>query len=307
MEICMPPEWEPTRTLLRRLHWSVVRPLATRLNGDERSRLVGPGVEFAGVRDYQPGDDVRRIDWNLTARTNAPFVREAHVEGAIDVWLVVDVSGSVDWGTGECLKRYRAIELAAVAGQLLGRHGNRLGLLLFADQPLDVVSPATGRAHLERVVGRLRMHPRSTSRGATDLSAALMVVHRLARRPSLIVLATDFLVPDGWALPLRMLARRHEVVAARLRDPREVSLPDVGLVTFEDPETCEQLTVDTGNPRLRLRFGQAAAVQAQRIDSALVACGVDRLVLGTEQPMLPALASFLEARRRRRGLQRGHA
>src|ERR1700736_2160654 len=164
----MPPEWEPTRTLLRR---TVVQPLATRFNGDERSRLLGPGVEFATVRDYQPGDDVRRIDWNLTARSNTPFVRDAHAEGAIDVWLVVDVSGSVDWGTGECLKRYRAIELAAVAGQLLGRHGNRLGLLLFADQPIVVIPPATGRAHLERVVGRVRQEPRSSARKPTDLRA----------------------------------------------------------------------------------------------------------------------------------------
>src|ERR1700730_10820107 len=183
----MPPEWEPTRMLLRRLRWRVIKPLATRLNGDERSRRVGPGVEFAGVRDYQPGDDIRRIDWNLTARANTPFVREAQIEAALDVWLVADVSGSVDWGTGLCLKRYRAIELAAVASQLLGRHGNRLGLLMFADRPVGFVPPAAGHAHLERVVGRLRAEPRSSSRGPTDLSAALTAIGRLARRPSLIV------------------------------------------------------------------------------------------------------------------------
>jgi uncharacterized protein (DUF58 family) len=297
----MAAEWEPTRTLLRRLHWSLVHPLATRLNGDERSRLVGPGVEFAGVREYQPGDDIRRIDWNLTARSTTPFIREAQVDGAIDVWLVVDVSPSVDWGTGLCLKRYRAIELAAVAGQLLGRHGNRLGLLLFADRPIGIVPPATGRAHLERVVGRLRLQPRSSSRGPTDLSAALSAMRRLARRPSLIVLASDFLVPEGWASPLRLLAQRHEVVAARLQDPREKNLPDVGVVTFEDAETGEQLTVDTGDHRLRERFSRAAAAQAQRIETTLTACGVDQVVLGTDAPMLPALASFLNARRRRRG------
>src|ERR1700737_3706605 len=125
----MAAEWELTRTLLRRLRWSIIQPLATRLNGDERSRLVGAGVEFAAVREYQPGDDIRRIDWNLTARSNTPYIREAQVDGAIDVWLVVDVSPSVDWGTGLCLECYRAIELAAVIGQLLGHHGNRLGLL----------------------------------------------------------------------------------------------------------------------------------------------------------------------------------
>jgi uncharacterized protein (DUF58 family) len=297
----MAGEWEPTRTLLRRLRWSLVHPLATRLNGDERSRLVGPGVEFAGVREYQPGDDIRRIDWNLTARSNTPFIREAQADGAIDVWLVVDVSPSVDWGTGLCLKRYRAIELAAVAGQLLARHGNRLGLLLFADRPLGIVPPATGRAHLERVVGRLRMHPRSRSRGPTDLRGALEAVRRLARRPSLIVVTSDFLVPDGWAEALRLLAQRHEVVAARLRDPRESDLPDVGLVTFEDPETGEQLTVNTSSKRLRERFAQAAAAQAERIKTSLTECGVDQVVLGTDEDTLPALAAFLDARRRRRG------
>jgi uncharacterized protein (DUF58 family) len=297
----MAADWESTRTLLRRLRWSIVQPLATRLNGDERSRLVGAGVEFAGVREYQPGDDIRRIDWNLTARSNTPFIREAQAEGAVDVWLVVDVSPSVDWGTGLCLKRYRAIELAAVTGQLLGHHGNRLGLLLFADRPIGIVPPATGRAHLERVVGRLSQQPRSISRGPTDLSAALGAMRRLARRPALIVLASDFLVPEGWAAPLRLLAQRHEVVAARLQDPRESSIPDVGVVTFEDPETGEQLTVDTGDRRLRERFGAAAAAQAQRIDTTLKSCGVDQVVLGTDAPMLPALATFLNARRRRRG------
>ena len=141
----MQPEWERTRTLLRRLHWPLVKPLANRPNGDERSTLLGPGVEFATVREYQPGDDVRRIDWNLTARLNTPYVREAHADGAIDVWLLVDVSGSVDWGTGECLKRYRAIELAAVTAQLLGHRGNRVGLVLFAERPVAVVPQGRGR------------------------------------------------------------------------------------------------------------------------------------------------------------------
>lgn len=284
--------------LLRRLRWTLARPLATRLGGDERSRLAGPGVEFDSVREYQPGDDVRRIDWNATARADRAYVREARAERAVDVWLVADVSPSIDWGTAECLKRYRAIELAATATQVLGRHGNRLGLLLFADRPLDVVPPSAGRAHLERVVGRLRLEPRRAARGATDLVAALRSIGSLARRPSLIVLISDFLVPDGWTWPLRLLARRHEVVAARLSDPRESSLPDVGVVTFEDPETGEQLTVDTGNTDLRERFRAAAEAQARRIDATLTACGVEHLRLATDAPLLPALAAFLDARRR---------
>jgi uncharacterized protein (DUF58 family) len=235
----MTADWESTRMLLRRLHWAVVRPLATRLNGDERSKRAGPGVEFAGVREYQPGDDVRRIDWNLTARADRAFVREAHAERALDVWLVVDVSASVDWGTAECLKRYRAIELAAITGQLVGHHGNRLGLLLFAEHPLDVEPPGAGHGHLERVVGRLR-----------------------------------------------------------LSDPRETGLPDIGVVTFEDPETAEQLTVDTGDPGLRERFNAAATAQTQRIDAALSACDVDHFTLSTDTSILPTLAAFVDLRRR---------
>ena len=301
----MQPEWERTRTLLRRLHWPLVKPIANRPNGDERSSLIGPGVEFATVREYQPGDDVRRIDWNLTARLNTPYVREAHADGAIDVWLLVDVSGSVDWGTGECMKRYRAIELAAVTAQLLGHRGNRVGLVLFAERPVAVIPPGRGRLHLDRVVGTLNRHPRSAARSTTDLTGALQLLERLARRPSLMVVVSDFLVPEGWASVLRRLSQRHEVVAARLTDPREVDLPDIGIVVLEDPETGEQLSVDTHDRRLRERFAAAAAEQSRRIDSTLIGCGVDRFILDTDRPFLPALAAFLESRKGRRAARGG--
>jgi uncharacterized protein (DUF58 family) len=294
----MPPEPELHRSLLRRLRWPMRRPLAQRPNGDERSRLAGPGIEFASVREYQPGDDVRLIDWQRTARSGRPYVREAHTDRALDVWLVVDVSPSIDWGTARGLKRDVAVELAGVAGQLLGRHGNRLGLLLFADRPLDVVPPAAGHQHLERVLARLRQGPSRTVRGETDLTAALAMVHRLVRRASVVLVVSDFLVPDGWQSTLRVLARRHEIVALRLHDPREADLPDIGIVTFEDPETGAQLTVDSGDQGLRRRFADAAMHQARAIDRALLAAGADTVALGTDAPLLPALARFLDARRR---------
>jgi uncharacterized protein (DUF58 family) len=297
--IDMPLESGSPRSLLRRLRWTVLRPLAHRPNGDERSRLSGPGLEFAHVREYLPGDDVRRIDWQLTARSDRPYVREAHDERGLDIWLVVDVSPSVDWGTAQGLKRDVAVELSAVAGQLLGHRGNRVGLVLFAEQTLGIVPPGVGQAHLERIVGRLRDEPRRPACGPTDLARVLSTLPRLARRPALIVLMSDFLVPDGWASQLRSLAHRHEVVAVRLRDPREADLPDIGIVTFEDPETGEQLTVDTGNARLRERFRQAAADQAAGIDRTLNACGAEVLSLGTDESLLGAMAGFLDARRRR--------
>ena len=293
----MPLEASSMRSLLRRLRWTVLRPLAHRANGDERSRRSGPGVEFAHVREYQPGDDVRRIDWPLTARSDRAYVREAHDERGLDIWLVVDVSPSVDWGTAAGLKRDAATELAAVAGQLLGHRGNRLGLILFADQILGIVPPGVGQQHLERIVGRLQSEPRQPARGTTSLEVVLSTLPRLARRPAMIVLVSDFLVADGWAERLRGLARRHELVAVRIQDPRELDLPDIGIVTFEDPETGSQLTVDTGDARLRERFARAAAEKAATTDRLLAACGVEVLVVGTDVSLTHAMARFLDARR----------
>jgi uncharacterized protein (DUF58 family) len=291
---------EPVEALLRRLQWTIIRPLATRLGGDERSLQRGDGLELEELREYQPGDDVRRIDWNVTARSDRPYVREAFVERALDTWLVVDVSASVDWGTAECLKRDRAVELAGVSGTLLGRQGNRVGALLFADRPLGFLPPGAGRTHLLRLLAAVREEPRQAARGATDLAAALARAETLARRRSLLVVVSDFLAPDGWQRPLRRLAARHEVVAAVLRDPREGELADVGLVAFEDPETGQQLLLDTGDRRLRERFRAAARDRAERLQREIAAAGADVLTLGTDAPLLPALVRFLDARHRRR-------
>jgi len=293
----MPPESRSMRSMLRRLRWTVLRPLAHRANGDERSRRFGPGIEFAHVREYQPGDDVRRIDWQLTARSDRTYVREAHDERGLDIWLAVDTSPSVDWGTADGLKRDAATELAAVAGQLLGHRGNRVGLVLFAEQVLGIVPPGVGQQHLERIVGRLQSEPRRPASGTTNLQAVLATLPRLTRRPSMIVLISDFLVEDGWADPLRGLARRHEVVAVRVQDPRELDLPDIGIVTFEDPETGAQLTLDTGDAALRERFRQAASEQSARIDRTLSGCAAEVLVLGTDVSLTHAMARFLDGRR----------
>jgi uncharacterized protein (DUF58 family) len=294
----MPPEHRSTRLLLRRLRWSVLRPLARRANGDERSRMSGPGIEFAQVREYQPGDDVRRIDWQLTARSDRPYIREAHDERGLDVWLVVDVSPSVDWGTAQGLKRDLAVELSAVTSELLGHRGNRVGLILFADGIVGIVPPGAGHAHVERIVGRVRDEPRRPPIGTTDLAGVLAALPRMIHRASMVVLITDFLVPDGWAERLRSLARRHEVIAVRVEDPREVDLPDIGVTTFEDPETGAQLTVDTGSASLRQRFRAAAREQSMRIDATLRSCGVEVIHLGNDGGLLYTMASFLDARRR---------
>ncbi len=291
---------EAPDALLRRHSWTVLRPLAVSLGGDERSLVRGPGMEISEVREYQPGDDVRHIDWNITARSDRPYVRESDTERALDVWLLLDLSGSVDWGTADCTKRSRAREFAAVAGRLLGGHGNRLGMLMFAERPLGIVPPGAGHAHLLRALGSIGDVPRQEARAVTDLAGALRHAGSVIRRRALVLVVSDFLAPNGWQKELSKLAARHEVVAVRLHDPREAELPDVGLITLEDPETGRQLTVDTGDRRLRETFQQAAQEQASRVANDLTACGVDGLVLGTDTPLLPELARFLHLRRARK-------
>jgi uncharacterized protein (DUF58 family) len=234
----------------------------------------------------------------LTARSDRPYIREAHDERGLDIWLVVDVSPSVDWGTAQGLKRDLAVELSAVAGELLGHRGNRVGLVLFADGIAGIVPPGAGQPHVERIVGRVRDEPRRPANGPTDLAGVLAAMPRMVRRASMVVLVTDFLVPDGWAERLRSLARRHEVIAVRVQDPREMDLPDIGVTTFEDPETGVQLTVDTGDASLRQRFRAAAVRQSLQIDATLHSCGAEVVHLGTDDGLLFAMASFLDARRR---------
>jgi uncharacterized protein (DUF58 family) len=297
----MSPERPRLDRLLKRLRWTVHRRLATRLGGDERSTLHAPGLELAELREYAAGDDVRSIDWHVTARTDRPYVRLAPAERALDALLVVDLSASVDWGTAAAPRRERALELAAAAGDLLTRRGNRLALLPFADRPLPALGPAAGRAQLARMLARLRDAPRQAEPGPTDLAAALVRADSLLARRGLVLIVSDFLAPDGWQRPLGRLAARHEVVAAAIDDPRDGQLPDLGLVTFEDPETGRQLVVDTGDAALRARFAAAAAARADGLRRELRRRGVALLELSTAEAIEPALVRFLELGRQPRG------
>jgi len=289
---------EPTLRLLRRLRWTVRRPLATYLGGDERSLVRGAGVELAEMREYQPGDDVRLIDWNTSARGDRVYVREAFVERGLDVFFVVDVSGSVDWGTAACLKRDRALEAVGLVGDLLIHQGNRVGALFFANKPLDALPPTTGQNALLRLLDRVKHQPRQAPSGPTDLTAALERVGALARRRSLVIVVSDFLAADGWETPMKRLAVRHEVAAVRVVDPRDGEIPDVGVVTFEDPETGAQLVVDTGDAKLRERFREAALAKDTVLAATLRRSGVPLLRLSTDADVVPALVAFLREQRR---------
>jgi uncharacterized protein (DUF58 family) len=288
---------EPVEQMLRRLDWTVLRPIALRLGGDLHSVVRGSGLDLAEIREYQPGDDVRHLHWAATARTGVPHVRQTYAERALDIWLLVDVSPSIDWGTARRTKRSHAQELVAAISQVVGRRNNRVGALLFAERPLDVLPPAFDRPHLFRLLARLREVPRRSERGRTDLAAALDLARTVIRRPSVVVIVTDLLVADGWVDAVGKLTARHEVVVVRVVDPRESELPDVGIVALEDPETGEQLLVDTADARLRDRFAGAARAQAERIDRLLATRGVRRVVASTDADLLPPLLELLDRRR----------
>jgi uncharacterized protein (DUF58 family) len=287
--------------LLRRSRWPVLRRLGFHPGGDERSSLRGAGLEYSDVREYQAGDDPRTIEWNITARSDRPYVRESLPDRGLDAWLLVDITRSLDWGTARCLKRRLALEFSAVAGQLLIGRGNRVGALLFDDRVRSIIPPSAGRTALLQLIARMERAAESPADGPTDLGRALTEAGRLIRRPSMMVLISDFMTPGGWQQPLSALAIRHEVVAAWITDPREREIPDVGVVTFEDPESGEQILVDTRSAHLRARFQEAAAAQRETIRADLLRARAAVAELSTATEIVPQLVAFIKQREAQRG------
>jgi uncharacterized protein (DUF58 family) len=297
--------------LLRRSRWPVLRRLGFHPGGDERSSLRGAGLEYSDVREYQAGDDPRSIEWNITARSDRPYVRESLPDRGLDAWLLVDITRSLDWGTARCLKRQLALEFSAVVGQLLIGRGNRVGALLFDDRVRAIVPPSAGRTALLQLIARMEraadgeQFPSPSGggqgEGATDLASALTEAGRLIRRRSMMVLISDFMTPGGWQRPLSALAIRHEVIAVWITDPREAEIPDIGVVTFEDPENGEQILVDTRSAHLRARFQEAATAQREtiRADLRRARAGVAEMSTATE--LVPQLVSFIKQREAQRG------
>jgi uncharacterized protein (DUF58 family) len=283
---------------LGRLRWPVWKKLGLRAWGDERSNLRGPGVEFADVREYQYGEDARLIDWTLTARSDRVFVRESHPERGLDAWLIVDTSASLDWGTALVLKREAAIEMASAAASLIARHGSRVGAIVFDTKVRRVLPPVAGRTGRLHLVGGLDADYSSAGGGgATALAGALRQAVKVIQRPSLVILISDFLAAGSWQAPMTILSHKHEVVAARVVDPTELAIPDLGVVTFEDPETGEQLHVDTSDSRLRARFQLAAAAQSAQISADLRRAHAAEFPITTAQPFLPQLIECLRRRK----------
>ncbi|HTT05175.1 MAG TPA: DUF58 domain-containing protein [Steroidobacteraceae bacterium] len=297
----MPDSVQTPEALLRRLEWTVLRRLDGLLQGDYRSLFRGSGIDLANLREYQEGDDVRYVDWNLTARMDALHVREYQEDRQVTAWFLLDLSPSVDFGSDRVSKRLVLAEFVAVLARLMTGRGNRCGAVLFSGGVDQIVPPRSGRRQVLHLLQLLGSRPRLVRSPATDLGAVLRQTGNVLRRHSLLFVVSDFISKPGWEGALGFLARRHDVIAIRLFDPSETRLPDIGMVAFQDAETGEQLLVDTNDRRLRRRFMSAAQREQENLRASFARAGVDCLELSTEDDLLDALMRFTQMRKQRPG------
>ena len=285
--------------LLRRLEWTVIRRLDGLLQGDYRTLMRGAGLDLADLREYQHHDDVRHIDWNVTARLQTPHVRQFTEDRELTAWFLLDLSGSVDFGSKDRSKRAVSTEFVAVLARLLTRHGNRVGALLFGSQ-VDAVLPARGgRLHVLHLLQRMRDFKPPQSSTETRLRDLLQAAQQLIPRRSMVFVVSDFISAPGWSDAMARLAQKHEVLAVRLFDPAEMELPDVGLMTIQDAETGEQVFVDTHDPGFRERFVRLADERESELRIALTRAGVDTLELATDDDLVNTVMRFADMRRQR--------
>ena len=287
--------------LLRQLEWSVIRRLDGLLQGDYRTLMRGTGLDLADLREYQHHDDVRHIDWNVTARLQTPHVRVFTEDREMAAWFVLDLSRSVDFGSGLKAKREISQGFVGVLARLLTRHGNRVGALVYGNDLEAVIPPRSGRAHVLRLLHAMdkRSVEGKPTQGMTRLSDLLKSAAVLMPRRSTVFVVSDFLTEPGWEKPLAQLTQRHEVVAVRLFDPLEIELPDLGLVPLRDAETGEQLWVDTHDASFRKRFARIAAEREATLRETLAKAGVDTLELSTDDDLAAAILRFADLRKRR--------
>ncbi len=296
-----------TEALLKRLEWTVLRKLDGMVLGDYRSLFRGLGLDLAEIREYQYGDDVRFMDWNVTARLGAPYVRRFDEDRDITAWFVLDLSPSVYFGSGRAKKLDLLADFALVMARLLAGKGNRIGALLYDGKDQELVPARGGRMHLLYLLDRIVSRPRLKSSPPTDLRGPLMTAIDLAKRRSLVFVVSDFFSLPGWAEPLSYLARRHELVAVRLVDPLELQLPDLGIITLQDAETGEQVQVDSHDSGLRRRFAAASARREAELRTGFDNAGADVLELSTEDDLAEAILGFAILRKRRSQLAGGAA
>lgn len=312
--------------LLRGLEWTVIRRLDGLMQGDYRTLMRGNGLDLADLREYQPHDDVRHIDWNVTARLDTPHVRVFTEDREMAAWFLLDLSPSIQFGPPGHTKRDILTGFVAVLSRLLTRHGNRVGAMLYGGGPgganqnqnqnaspkpaqrtVDVVlPPRNSRTHVLHLVHQVlrpdlppkQEHTHTGEGGTTELHRLLQAALTTVRRRSTVFVVSDFISAPGWEKPLAQLVQRHDVVVVRLLDPLELELPDVGLITLRDAESGEQLQVDTRDAGFRRRFAHLAAQRETHLHEALARAGADTLELRTDDDLLEALLRFMDMRRR---------
>jgi uncharacterized protein (DUF58 family) len=293
-------------SVLSRIEWTVLRRLDGSLMGDYRTLFRGFGIDLADLREYQVNDDARTIDWNATARLQVPHVRQFNEDREVTAWFLVDLSGSVNFGSGAITKRAMAADFVALVARLLTRHGNRAGAVLYTDR-VDLVIPARGgRLHVLHLIDRIQKTGVSRTPGkSTRLGELLERALQAIKRRSVVFILSDFISDPGWARALSLLGQRHEVLAVRLYDALEMELPDAGLVIMEDAETGEQLFVDTHDAAFRRRFASLAAGREAALRAALTGAGADCIELSTEDDLADTLMRFARLRKRRAQLASG--
>ena len=295
----IPERTTPDRILLR-LDWQVIRRLDGLLQGDYRTLFYGVGIDFADLREYQPQDDIRHIDWNVTARMNSPYVRQYVEDREITAWFLLDLSPSMGFGPAGRPKETVLIDFVTTLARLLTRNGNRIGAILYNNRIERTIPPRGGRIQVLRLVNDLLRETGPSGRTTTDLRVLLRAALNTFKRRSLVFVISDFISEPGWERPLALLNRRHELIAIRLWDPREVELPDAGLIVVEDAETGEQLYVDTSSRDFRRRFQEAANRREATLKAGLKRAGVDLFGLSTEDDLTQAIVRMAQLRKRRR-------
>ncbi|WP_334143999.1 DUF58 domain-containing protein [Rhabdothermincola sp.] len=289
----------PSAEVLRRLELTITRRLDGILQGDYRGLVPGHGSDLGETREYQPGDDVRRMDWNVTARLRTPHIRQTIADRELETWVLTDLTASLGFGTAECEKRDLAVAAVAAVGFLTARGGNRVGAVTMEAGHLATIPARSGRVNLQALLHRVIEAAREERAGTADLEAAIRRVGATMRRRGLAVIVSDFLDRSPWERPLRALAAHHEVLAVEVVDPRELELPDIGVVRLVDPESGAQLEVQTANAKLRQRYAARAAEQRAEIARRIRAAGADHLVLRTDRDWLVDLVQFVARRRER--------
>ena len=288
--------------VLHRLDWQVIRRLDGLLQGNYRSLFYGFGVDFADLREYQAEDDIRYIDWNVTARMQTPYVRQYTEDREVSAWFILDMSPSVDFGSlqPDAEKRSVLIDFVTVMARVLTRHGNRVGAMIFGNGLQKMVPARGGRIQVLRLINEMLRQPRLAHVPVTDLQMMLKGALNTIKRRSLIFVISDFISTPGWESSLSLLNHRHEVIAIRLWDPAELELPDVGVMIMEDAETGEQLYVDTRDKKFRKNYQAAMQQREDNLKQSFKRAGVGMLSLSTGDDMVRSIVSFAKQREKLR-------